>query len=303
MNPYNLRLLRRWGSSLRATCALLSLVMVAIDVQPATGTAIPLSDSNTNITIDTGGGGGGIEDGADGGVVQWEIDGVPQLFQEWYWLRIDEEGGSAETPIDAFDLDFENTDDLDNDLIDDILYARYVDLTTGIEIEVQYMVAGSQQGSGSSSLSEQLAITNGGNSTQTLHLFMYSDFNLSNTAGDDSANVVGAGNNTVRQYDALSKVETVTTPLPSHVQTSPASVILDSLNDGAPTTLDDSKSLAAADVTWALQWDFTLGAGDVFILSAQKNFFIVPEPSTLTLIGLGFIGLLAVVCRHPRRRH
>ena len=66
-----------------------------------------------------------------------------------------------------------------------------------------------------------------------------------------------------------------------------------------PTTLNNHTS-ADGNVKWAFEWDKTITAGGTLIISKDMNIAgVVPEPSTLSLVGSA---LLACGYRHYRVR-
>jgi hypothetical protein len=64
--------------------------------------------------------------------------------------------------------------------------------------------------------------------------------------------------------------------------------------------LSDTVFAGPGDVTWAYQWDFTLGNGQSFIISKDKNMMELPEPVTMAGLFLG-IGCLARYVRNRKR--
>jgi len=95
----------------------------------------------------------------------------------------------------------------------------------------------------------------------------------------------------------MSLTETVATPAPDHHEGNIFPNTLVSLGDGAPTLLSDLPAVGGAtlgpgDMTWAFQWDRTVGPGGSFTISKDKMLSVaIPEPSTLVLALLGLLAL------------
>ena len=128
------------------------------------------------------------------------------------------------------------------------------------------------------------------------HLFKYADYDLYGTPGGDVASIVGL--NAIEQYDSVSGL-TLDTIVNAYSRWEIANfpVILNKLNDGVATNLANATSpLGPGDVTWALQWDFTLsssGQQSEFIMSEDNRTQMsgkIPEPVTLILLGSGLAG-------------
>lgn len=252
---------------------------------PATAGVYTLEDKNSIVTIDTEG----------SGQVSWLVDGVEQLFRQTFFYRVGSAGGESE--ITSLDLDFENAVDLNGSGDDNVLFVRYADPGGDFEIEIQYGLLGAASGSLQSDLTEQIAITNLSNAALDIHFFQYVDFDLGGDAGDDIGKFIN--DNTVRQRDTGPNVveinETVITPDPDHRELSLYPSLINSLEDGSPTTLSDSPAEGIeimGDIAWGFEWDFLLsssGPNSVGSISKDKRIGPVPEPSSLivwSLLGL-----------------
>jgi hypothetical protein len=269
--------------------ACLSFLVVAISATHVRAGLFSLVDDNSTAQIDTG---------SQAGVNAWTVDGISQVFNQWFWYRV---GGGPEASIDTLVIDLEGTTDTNFDGDDDTLFVRY--LGVGFEIESRFTLDGGLPGSDASDMGEQISINNTGDSDLDFHFFQYSDFDLEGDPGSDQ--VVFTNANTVQQFESnLRLTETVITPLPSHREADFHPITLASLNDGAATTLSDTPLgviVGPGDVTWAYQWDFVLTPGSTFQISKDKNLSAIPEPSTLALAGLAMAALAGYGLRRRRQ--
>jgi len=258
-----------------ALCTVAACVMTLAG--SATADLITLEDGNSSVEVDTG---------SSVGMNAWNVDGVDNAVQQWFWYRSGAAGG--ESSLDTLTQTFINTSNTNQDPGIDALSVTYAGL--GFEIELLYTLRGGQNGSGVSDINEQIIIRNTGGGLLDFHFFQYSDFNLGGTA-DDGVEILGG--NTASQWDLASGStinETVVTPSPDHVQVAAAGEILAELGNGSPTTLSGATGPIMGDVTWAFQWDAFLAPGESFIIGKQKSIMSIPGPSALAVIGLAAMG-------------
>ena len=248
--------------------------------------ACTLVDDNSTVKVDVD---------SQAGMFEWSVDGVSNLFQQWFWYRVGATG--AEISLDTLTRDISLTIDTNGDGGDNNLYARY--LGSGFKIEINYSLDGGVVGGRSSQIGETIKITNTSTQTLDFHFFQYSDFNLDDDAENDVVRMMAP--NSVKQtgeFGVLS--ETVVTPFPSAFELGFFSDTRDSLNDGSPTNLTSGTTyMGPGNVTWAFQWDVQIAAGEDFLISKVKRVDVVSEPSTLSVLALG----LAAFAYRRRRRN
>jgi hypothetical protein len=276
--------------SLAVVIGLLSLLAAA----PAHG-AFSMVSGNSTV---------GFDPSSQAGVFSWNVDGINQLAQQWFWYRVGPNG--PESSINALSAP---TVMHQPGIISDGYEIQYTG-ANGLSVDVKYSLVGGTAGSHASDLSEQITLTNRNTDSMSLHFFQYSDFDLNGTANDDT--LVFKNANTVDQSDGGSVFsETVQTggAGPSDHEADFFPVLLNKLNDGLPTTLNNLPGigvpLGPGDVSWGFQWDFNIGAGNSVIISKDKNLSAsaganVPEASSWLVWGL--LGLaVGGSCRALRR--
>lgn len=269
-----------------------TMAVVSVCLLPTAGQATihNLSDLNSAVVID---------DSTQSGMSTWTVDGTDQLFQQWFWFRT---GDGAEQSIDTLPLLGAVASNTNFNPGNDTLVVRYGSLETWY-VDVKYSLQGGSAGSGASDIGEQITIFNADDGALGISFFQYSDFDLDNTANNDTVMMVNA--NTVRQWDpAFVLSETVATPSPNAYELANTSfAIRDKLNDGVATNLNNTPAIGVGitgDASWAFQWNFTVPAGGSVQISKDKRIgSFIPEPLTLLGFTMGAGGLI----RYLRRRN
>lgn len=245
---------------------------------------VPLVDANTTVLIDPF---------SQSGLHTWIVDGQDQSFGQAFWGRIGNIGG--EFGITSLGAPTILTPD-----------ARTLNVTyasSQVQIQVIYSLLGGTLGSGSSDIGEQIKITNLSGAGYDFNFFQYVDFDLLNTPGGDSVqlgrNLQNKFNEAFQTDGSSAFAETVAAPGADHGQVDFFPNTLNQLNDGSPTTLNDTSVAGVGDVTWAMQWTFHLDPGQTKLISKDLN-LQVPEPSSLSLVSLGLIAL-GVLKRNRRK--
>jgi large repetitive protein len=228
--------------------------------------------------------------GDDTGMFTWTIGDVEHIARQWFWYRVGDAG--PESPIHALGGIFHGTTDANWDGNPETLYVRYQD--NRLKAEITFVLTGAGPNNPVSDIAESIRLTNLTASPLDLHFYQLCDFDLGGTQVDQSVSITGG--NSAQQTDlGYYASEAVVTPRPDHFQVDFAPNILSSLNDAAPTTLNDfGGPLGPGDLSWAFQWDATLGAigssSSTMLISKDK--MIVPEPATMALLSLGGLALL-----------
>jgi hypothetical protein len=290
------------GNRVASLCA--ALVVSGVIFFPVKDMAgnVTMNDGGSSATVNLGGGTGNI------GMNNWDVGGPNQLNQQWFWYSIPGVNLGVAQSIDTISAATVLTAS-GSDGINDLL-ATYQN--NQLTVNVEYMLMGNGAGSGSADLGENLTILNSGLSEFTLKFYQYSDFNLLGGA-NDIVSMYGTPYNPSDPFSgyngALQLVngstgsgiaELVNAPNANNGEANTVGGVnstLYKLNNTANLTLNDNVNAGPGDVTWALEWDATLAAGQSLSISKDKGlavmYSIVPEPTTMAFIalGLGVLGL------------
>ena len=250
------------------------LVLSGMLLLPGHGIAqlVTLTDAGSAATVDLG---------SSAGMNNWNVLGQNQLMQQWFWYRTD--NGIAQ-PINTIGgLQYQVTG---NNTLD----AYYQN--DQLSIEIVYKLTGGGVGSGNADVAENISIVNNTGSGLNFNFYQYSDFNLLGSGANDTVQIFGnpGSFNYAQQTSGGTGIgEVIVAPSANHGEAAYAGQTLAKLNGTANLTLNDNTDAGPGDVTWALQWGDTIGAGQEYDISKDKSLRIevIPEPSTLALIALG----------------
>src|SRR5204863_6669232 len=240
------------SAALLVTCSLST-------AQRVEATDVNLADGNSTAHIDLT---------SDVGMNSWTVDGQNQLVKQWFWYRV---GAGLASPISAIPLSSFTT--LGNDVVATYANAQF-------SLQVHYLLTGGSAGSGTADIQESISIHNATGSPLDFHFYQYSDFDLLGTGGDS----VNVGNDYAVQTKGPTQIaEAVNQPTASHHEGALFNTTLNRLNTVANLVLNDSDNAGPGNVTWALQWDASIGSGQDFDIFKDKLLSItpIPEPSAL----------------------
>jgi PEP-CTERM motif len=267
-------------------CSLTSLALLCTVASAPADNIQTLSDLNSSAQIDLS---------SQSGMYNWTVDGNNYLEQQWFWYRVGSTG--PQSSIDSLNLtSFNNTGDE--------LTTVWTDPLDRFSIDLTYLLTGGNSGSGVSDVQENITVNNLSSSNSlSFHFYQYSHFSLS--GGNDSVQLSKNLNGNYYLADQtgggakLQETVITGTPLPAGAQegeTAASPQTLNNLNSGSPYTLNNNNSAGPGNVTWALEWDKTIGASSDFTIG-KDNSLTVPEPSVLAIASLG----LAIAAWRRRR--
>jgi hypothetical protein len=264
---------------------LVALALAALVTAPLAGaTQFTLTDLNSVFAIES-----------SSGANFWSVEGTNQLYFQGFWFRLGDQTG--ETSLGNY---FSSGWVSEDQRIASLTYV-HPDFTAS----VVYTLTGGTAGSNTSDVAESIRLINTTTRELPVRFFQYCDFDLGGTIGDDILRFPNA--NAVQQQDGSGGgmlSETVITPVANHHEGDLFANTLNRLNDELPTTLNDLPAYGGGsiqgDATWAFEWDRTLAAGGAFVISKDKHLAVVPEPTTLLLLGVGLVG--AEIARRRRNK-
>lgn len=254
---------------------LLAIGAIAACCNQAVALPVTLTELNAQMTIDPT---------SQIGLSEWSISGQNQAYQQWFWQR--SSGiGQNQYSIEVGATLTQTTTGTDK------LNLKY-NYGGNYTIDIFYDLNGS--GSDSSSLIQNVGITNLTASTLTLDFYQYNNFNL---GGDPGGDGLYMEDNYAYQNDGgLFITEGGIQPPSSRFEANttggifgPGSSTLYKLINNTDLDLNTpsggSDLIGPDDVTWAFQWHITLAPGEGVDIIKNQNMLVslVPEPSTLSL--------------------
>jgi hypothetical protein len=228
-----------------------------------------------------------INASSQAGMFNWMVDGVNQLYQQWFWYGIGT--GTGQSSIDTLSAP---TISQPNAFTVNLGYAN-----ANLSANINYVLTGGTLGSGTASLGESIHLVNTSGSSMTLRFYQYSDFDLMGSPGGDTLqlarNGLGKFYEALQSKNGITMSETDVVPGADHGEASFYPNLLNRLNGGSQIVLADNTGVVGpGDTSWAFEWDVTLAAGASLDISKNKVISGVPEPGVISLLGLGFLALV-----------
>lgn len=265
--------------------ALLFLLAFPLFITPVRADNFPvmnLSSRNSSVQLNPN---------SQAGIYNWTVDGKDIMYQQWFWIRTGD--SASELPVDSAHLQLLKESAAGGSGA--LLYKG-----SGYSVTIRFSLLGGADGSKASDLSEIISIKNTSSTALGINFFQYANIEFSK--GDDTVQFLNPS--TVQQSGGgvyLDETVVNSTGLVHH-QADVYPAILNSLNDGSATTLNDS-NYATGDATWGFQWQQMITPGNTFTITKDMNVSdpppAVPEPTSVLLLGT----LITFVACSARKRY
>jgi hypothetical protein len=219
------------------------------------------------------------------GMDSWQIGGTEHLAKQWFYYRIG--SGVQNQPINAIGAS--------TFLGGGPNYLALNYANSQVSLTLTYILTGGGYGAGSADIQETIQVQNVSASPISFHFFQYSDFNLIDGLPNDTVEFLGV--DSVKQTQGVFGIqEGIVTPPSSRLEAGYAGLggTLDNLlNTPTGYDLNNNSGPITGDVTWSFQWDHTIQPGASLTILKDKTLIVpvIPEPTALSLIGLGIIAM------------
>jgi large repetitive protein len=261
--------------------ALFLCLLVGLAGTTSADSLVTLTDENASLDFDLGATGAGM--------TAWTVDGVNRLTEQSFWYRV---GNTAQQKVNALTLSGYTISDENG------LTVNYADPSNRFTLQLTYLLTGSDLGSGSSIIGENIRVKNS-SKTQALdfHLYQYVDVNLLGPTDPVDSDLTLAGapsvNKATQTNGTQNLSETIATPAPTRYEAGTAASLHSELASGSVYNLNGNSSASDANLAWAFQWDTSISANGTLMISKSMQLTVVPEPSMLTMLVAGSLVTLA----------
>lgn len=258
-----------YHSTLERYCLLALAAGVGLTVLARVASAgmISLADLNSQVSIDT----------TEAGISGWSLDSVNYAYNQALSYQVGSTGS-----LGSWQYQSSSVWDIGGHGQNDVAVIQYLG-DSGLQLTQIYTLVGSQPGSGSSNLSEQIEITNGGSSPAQLQLLQSNNFATSNGA----AVLQSLPPSQAYQAPASETADLTVASLPTAYESLTASALSNMLAKASPAASASANGSAADDPASATEWAVQLGAGKSYAIGQEyslNTLNAVPEPSTVLLL-------------------
>ena len=290
----------------RLLAAILAAGGLGLLASPAVAAPVTISDWNSSLMVDA----------ANGGAVNWTLNGVDYLDRQWFWYRTG--NMLSEKILDATSLVLKSvtqTNTRPQDAAKDTLSLLYQDSATSptFTVTVTLSLQGDPTGANKSSMIETIKITNKTSAQLSFSLYQFMDLDLAPTNSFETA--MFTNNNTVVQYGNGSAVmfeqSAIATPTYRELSNSGTggALLAKLTNTGSDnlsgTAMSGVTTLSASDVSWGNQWNFNIAGGSTVTvlenLKLSPNAY-VPLPSAAWAGSMMLAGIAVMSGRRSRRK-
>jgi len=164
-------------------------------------------------------------------------------------------------------------------------------------LQLDYRLTGQTIGSGASTLTETVRIINTSGSLLNIRLYSFQDYDLGGTPGNDAVQFASFGGSyfLANQEDpSVALAQSIFAPGANRIESDTTGALLGKLSNGSMDNLNNNGAAGPGDVSWALQWDFSLAPGLSTVVSRTTSLQlqVIPEPTSFALLGLAALGLV-----------
>jgi PEP-CTERM motif len=232
-----------------------------------------------------------------GGLSNWTINGVNQLNQQWFYYSI----GSG--PVYSIDTIAPwTTPTLGGSvafgtIINTNLSETYAN--SAQSLTTAYNLQSGAVGSPSATLGSTITFQNTSGTNEVLHFYQYSNFGLENNAAGQTVHFSGSGlpyqvnQNSPDGASLTGRISSISGGTGDTVEETAG--ITDGLqfglaNGNSAPNFSGPFSAGPGNVNFAYEMDAALTSGTGLVIS-ETQALTIPEPSSVTLMGLGMMGL------------
>ena len=267
------------------------LAGAAFVARPALATPVTLQDGNASLGLNVVSNGTPSQDGA----FTWDINGVNQLDQQWFWFRVGNSGAGQEITSlsESGSPALADTDGGGDDNYASINYSG-----SGFAMNVQYMLSGGSSTSHVADVDAIIRILNKTSKALVFDLADYGNFTLGSAGGDRAISITN--NNTATESNSAgAAAQVIVSPAATQYDASDAATLAAGLDSGALLPLPDNSSTSGADPAFAFGYDLTIPANGSYVISSDEQIITaVPEPTS----GMAALAGSCLILVRRRRR-
>ena len=230
---------------------------------------------------------------AGGGLSNWTVNGVNQLNNQWFYYGV---GSGLINSIDTIAPWTTPTTTPGNAPSLSETYAN-----SSLSVTTSYTLQSQPVGTPRAQLATTISLLNLSGTTQTYHLYQYSDFNLGGIPGGQSVQFAGLNapyqvTQTGNGGNLIGTITSISGGTSDSVEVEAAlfnGQQFGLTNFGGSVTLNNTLSAGPGNVDFAYEIDATVAPESSITVSEIQ---LVPEPSSLALLSSGILALTCL-CR------